>query len=127
MIAEIRLIYRGKEVPLPLSLRLMLLFEYLARTSYLGQNARQIAAGLSGDIFTRQHGSYATRRKTLRFDVSRTAVKQQISRLRAGLGKAFKKAGLHLNPERVVISESTVTNEVRHKLKAAVTWVHEAE
>src|SRR5262245_12570495 len=56
-IAEVRLLYRIKEIAVPLSLRLMLLFDYLARYKHFGQCASQIAAGLSVDPFTRRHGA----------------------------------------------------------------------
>lgn len=125
-IAEIRLLHRTKEVSVPLSLRLMLLFDYLARHKHLGQNAAQIAAGLSTDPFTRQHGAYAHATSSLAKKTSRTAVKQQIMRLRIGLQQAFRKAGLSLDPDRVLLSELTTTNEVRYRLKAAVIWEHPA-
>jgi len=48
MIAEVRLFHRSRRISVPLSLRLMLLFDYLARHQHLGQSAAQIAAGLSG-------------------------------------------------------------------------------
>jgi hypothetical protein len=126
VIGEIRLLHRTKAVPVLLSLRLMLLFDYLARHKHLGQNAPQIAAGLTIDPFVRQHGAYARATVNLRKKVSRAAVKQQIMRLRGGLQQAFRKVGLNLDPERVLISEATTTNEVRYRLKAAVIWEHRA-
>jgi hypothetical protein len=123
-IAEIRLLRRTREIPVPLSLRLMLLFDYLARHKHLGQNASQIAAGLSTDPFSRQHGFYARAKSSLAKSTARTAVKQQIMRLRLGLQQAFRKAGLSFDPERVLISEPTTTNEVRYRLRASVIWEH---
>ena len=123
-IAEIRLLHRTREIPVPLSLRLMLLFDYLARHKHLGQHAGQIAAGFTVDLFTRQHGAYAGAKGSLSKRVSRTAVKQQIMRLRAGLRWAFRKAGLSLDPTRVLISEPTAANEVRYRLRASVSWIH---
>jgi hypothetical protein len=126
-IAEIRLLHRTREIPAPLSLCLMLLFDYLARHRHLGQNASQIAAGFTMDPFTRQHGAYARATASLAKKMSRTAVKQQIMRLRAGLGQALRKAGLNLDPNRVLLSEPTITNEVRYRLKASVIWEHRAK
>jgi hypothetical protein len=123
-IAEVRFIHRRREIAVPVSLRLMLLFDYLARHKHLGQNAGQIAAGLSADPFTRQHGAYAGAKAGLSKGASRTSVKQQIMRLRAGLRFAFRKAGLSLAPNRVLISEETTVNEVRYRLKASVSWEH---
>jgi hypothetical protein len=127
VIAEIRFLHRRREVPVRLSLRLMLLFDYLARHKNLGQNAPQIAAGLTIDPFARQHGAYASATVNLRKKVSRAAVKQQIMRLRIGLRQAFRKAGLSLDPDRVLLSEPTTTNEVRYRLKASVIWEHRAQ
>jgi hypothetical protein len=124
MIAEVRLFHRNRRISLPLSLRLMLIFDYLARHQHLGQCAAQIAVGLSGDPFAKRHGAYATSKRTVRRRIARTAVKQQIIRLRAALRIAFREAGLNLNPNRVVIAEKTVTNEVRYCLKACVSWEH---
>lgn len=123
-IADIRFLHRTGEVSVPLSLRLTLLFDYLARHQHLAQCAAQIAAGLTVDPFTRRHGSYARATASLSKKVSRTSVKQQIMRLRAGLQWAFRKAGLSLNPARVLISEQTTGNEVRYRLKALVSWQH---
>lgn len=123
-IAEVRFFHRRKQIPVPLSLRLMLLFDYLARYQRLGQNAGQIAAGLSTDPFTRQHGAYARAKSSLSKRVSRTSVKMQIMRLRAGLRSAFRNVGLNLDPNRVLISEETTANEARYRLKASITWEH---
>jgi hypothetical protein len=124
-IAEVRLIHRRRETTVPLSLRLMLLFDYLARHKSLGQSAGQIAAGLSADPFTRQHGAYAGAKARLKKTVSRTSVKQQVMRLRTGLRRALRKAGLNLDPKRILISEMTVVNEVRYRLKAVVQREHQ--
>jgi hypothetical protein len=124
VIADILFLHRTKRISLPLSLRLMLVFDYLGRCRHLGQNAGQIAAGLSIDPFTRRHGAYAGARLTLSRKVSRRAVKQQIIRLRAALRQAFQKAGLSFDPRRVLISEESATNEVRYRLKASVNWEH---
>jgi len=124
MIAEIYLVHRRKRVALPLSVRLMLTVDFLARHKHVGQHAVQIAAGLSADKFTRQHGAYAGATASLSKRVSRASVKQQMMRLREGLRQAFRRAGLSLDPARVLISEKTTGNEVRYRLKAAVTWHH---
>src|SRR5262249_19643476 len=78
-ISEIRLLHRRKTFSLPLSCRLMLLFDYLARHR-VGQSASLIAAGLNVDPFCQEHGGYANARKFLSRRLSRTAVKQQIMR-----------------------------------------------
>ena len=123
-ISDIELWHRTKRISVPLSLRQMLLFDYLARHQHLAQCAAHIAAHLSVDPFTRQHGAYAGARASLSKKVTRTAVREQIMRLRAGLRYAFREAGLNLNPGRVLISEQTTINEVRYRLKVSVSWEH---
>ncbi len=60
----------------------------------------------------------------MRREIARTAVKQQIIRLRTALQRALQKTGLNLTPHRIVIAEKTVMNEVRYRLKASVVWEH---
>ena len=45
-------------------------------------------------------------------------------RIRAALQLAFREAGLELDPQRVLVSERTVGNEVGYRLRATVEWVH---
>jgi hypothetical protein len=123
-IAEVQLMHRTRVFSVPLSTRLMLLFDYLARHRRMPQSASQIAAGLSVDPFCQEHGAYANAQETLSKDVSRTALKQQIMRLRAALRSAFRQAGLGIDPDRVLISEATEGNEVLYRLKIAVEWLH---
>jgi hypothetical protein len=123
-IMEIHLLHRGLRIPLPLSLRLMLLFDYLARHRHGAQSATQVAAGLSADLFSQRHGAHARAASSLRRGISRTAVKQQIMRLRAGLRSAFREAGLSIDPGRILVSEKTTVNEMRYRLKASVIWEH---
>lgn len=117
-------IYRRREFPIPLGLRLRLLLDFLARHRYIAQSAGQIAAGMNYDEFFRRHGSNARTRTLVTGGVSRTAIKQQIMRLRAGLRRAFHEAGLSLDPIRVLRSEETTANEIRYRLKAFVRWEH---
>lgn len=124
VIADVQLIYHGKRFSVPLSTRLLLVFDYLARHQRMPQSASQIAAGMRLDPFCLKHGTNATASRSLSKRVSRTAVKQQIVRLRAALASAFAEAGLSLDPERVLVSEETSVNEVRYFLKAAVEWEH---
>ena len=123
-IAEIRLWHRTQKTSVPLSCRSMLIFDYLARHQHLGQSAAQIAAGLSIDPFARQHGAYAGATRNLSKKVSRSAVKQQIMRIRSGLRQAFREASLKLDPASVLLSEETTVSEVRYRLKASVIWEH---
>jgi hypothetical protein len=123
-VAYICLLHRAEAFSLRLSIGLMLLFDYLARHRHIGQSASLIAAGLNVDPFFQEHGTYANAHEFLSKGLSRTAVKQQIVRLRAALVSVFREAGLNLDVNRVLISEETEGNEVRYRLKISVTWEH---
>lgn len=123
-IAGIRLRYRGRQFSLMLSTRLLLLFDYLARHRHLGQSVSQIAAGLSVDPFSQEHGAHANAHETLSKDLSRTAMKQQLFRLRGALQVTFHEAGLNLDVNRVLVAEQTEGNEVLYRLKISVDWEH---
>jgi len=116
------LICRGNEIPLPLSLALRMVMNYLAETRHVPQSAAQIAAGVHRSAFYVKHsmnsGSVSRRR------ISRSAVKEYVKRLRRALTVAFQEAGISLDPRRVVASQKTVTNEVHYQLRATVQWVH---
>lgn len=116
-------VHRRREFALPLSLRLRLLMDFLATHRYVAQSAGQIAARMNIEFY-RRHGMNAKTKTLVSGRVSRTAIKQQIMRLRRGLYLAFRDAGLSLDPAKVVISESTTTNEIRYRLKASVRWQH---
>lgn len=100
------------------------MFDYLARYRHFAQSASQIAAGMTADPFCEQHGWNVKSKARLRKTVSRQAVRLQMLRLRRSLAAAFRKAGLRLNAGMVIVSETTATNEVRYRLKAAVSWEH---
>jgi hypothetical protein len=123
-IAEIRLLYRGRKIAVPLSVRLLLLFDYLARHRHFGQNAAQVAAGLTVDPFTLQHGAHAVAKSTSKRRISRTAIKQQIMRLRNGIRRALGNAGLTLDVRKILMSETTASNEVCYRLRISAEWEH---
>jgi len=76
------------------------------------------------DEFYRRHGTNAKTKALVNKGMSRTAIKEQIMRLRMGLRLAFREVGLNFDPANVVISEPTTTNEVRYRLRASVRWQH---
>jgi hypothetical protein len=124
-VATVCLIHRGRLISLRFSLALRMLFDYLARHRHLAQSASQIAVGMTADPFCQLHGANSGAKADLTKRVSRAAVKQQIMRLRVGLSGAFREGGLMLDPTRVIVSETTLTNEVRYRLRVAVSWQHE--
>jgi hypothetical protein len=116
------IIHRGREIPLPLSLALRLVLNYLAETRHIPQSATQIAAGMHRSAFYVKHGMNSgvpSRRR-----ISRSAVKEYVKRLRSAIRIACRYAALDFDPGEVLVSRRTVGNEIRYQLRAAVQWVH---
>lgn len=121
-ITAVYLLHREREVLLPLSLALRLLFDYLGHHRHLPQNAAQIAAGIKASAFYRNHGMNAglpTRRK-----ISRSAVKEYVKRIRKALNIALRRRTQPVDASRLLISAKTVGNEVQYRLCAPVEWKH---
>jgi hypothetical protein len=118
------LLYRGKDYDLRLSTPHLLLFDYLCRHRRVALSATQVAMGLNNESFYVHHASNATDRTELCPRSSRTAVKQQIMRLRQALAKCFAEAHLRLDPTEVLRSEMTSSNEVKYRIHANVGWEH---
>ena len=117
--------WRERETPLPLSLALRQVLNYLAETRHVPQNASQIAAGMRRSAFYIRHGMNSgmpSRRK-----ISRSAVKEYVKRIRQALALAFCAVGLHLDPNRVLVSKTTLGNEIHYQLRARIEWVHLGE
>ena len=125
-VADVCLIHRSKVFSLNLSPRLMVVLDYLSRNRTFAQSTAQIASGMSSDPFCQRHGANARGNRHNRGRVSRTAVKEQITRLRQSLSSVFHDAALELDPLRVLVSEATMTNQVRYRLKASISWQHRA-
>jgi len=118
------LMSRGREFHLGLSLSLRLVFDYLARQSRVAQSASQVAAGMRVNDFYRNHASNAHVGSTLTRKISRSAIKLYIMRIRKSLDLAFQNANLNLSSSNVLVSEDTVANEVRYRLRAHCDWIH---
>ena len=109
---------------LPLSLALRLVFDYLGRHRWLAQSASQIESGMRSNPFYLRHGANVRSLKTQTRQISRSAVKVYIVRLRAAMDSCYEAAGVNLNAADVLRSERTVGNEVGYRLKAVIHWVH---
>ena len=118
------LLHRSREILVPLSLTLRLVFDFMARNCRLPQSAVQIAAAMNVDPFCRQHGWNAVRSGELTRKMSRAAIKVSVMRIRDGLAQALHQAGLAVSPGSILVSESTATNQVLYRLKAAFQWIH---
>jgi hypothetical protein len=119
------LVWKGKSHRLPLSTTHLILLDCLARHRSFGQNAAQIAAALDREIFYTQHGSNAARGAAVSARTSRTAVRQQVRRIRSSMNELFKGKHIGLKAEQILRSVRTTTNEVKYQLNAAaVCWEH---
>lgn len=122
-IVAVYLVRRAKEYPLGFTLALLILFNYLASHRSVAQRAAQIEAGIRTDAFYLRHGAKGGKKQIRR--ISRSAVKEYVKRIRIALKQAFQEAHLTFDPLKVLVSESTVGNEVRYRLRANVDWSHE--
>jgi hypothetical protein len=118
----ISVIHRGRKTVLPLSLALRQVVNYLAETRHIPQSATQIAAGMRRSAFYVKHGMNSgipSKRK-----ISRSAVKEYVKRIRKAFGQSFREIGLNLDPKRVLVSKTTVGNEIHYQLRTRIEWVH---
>jgi hypothetical protein len=121
-VTAVYFIYRGREIRVPLSTALLLLFDYSARNRHLPLNATQIAAGMRVSPFYRKHGlnsGVLSLRK-----MSRSSVKEYVEEIRKALALAFREASLAIDPKRVLVSEKVVGKGVQYRLRATVEWTH---
>ncbi len=118
------LVHRGKSHRLPLSSTHLILLDYLCRHRGAAQSAAQIAEGLDNELFYIHHGSNARGGAVVRAQTSRTAVRQQVKRIRASLAECFRTVNLGLDPATIIRSNSTSTREVKYQIEANVTWEH---
>ena len=111
------LVHQGRPYELPLSTTHLILLDLLARHNGISLNAQQIQERLNTELFY----VHLTRVRS-----SRTAVRQQVRRIRVCMAKCFAEAHLDIDPEIVLRSESTSTNEKKYRLYANVALEHEA-
>jgi hypothetical protein len=121
-VSVITLAHRAHEIFLPLSLAERLLFDYLGHLR-LPQSASQIEAGMRAEFYAR-HGWHASMSSKQTRKFARSGIRVYVQRIRKVLARGFRKAGVHLDPAEVLISERTVGNEVTYRLKGSVEWLH---
>lgn len=123
-VAVVKLLNRGRPYLLPLSITLLLLFDYLAHHSHLPQTASQITAGMKAAPFYQQHGANAASHVRLTRKISLSSIKVYIERLRSALQQAFIDAQMRLDPFTVLVSRPTSSNQVGYQLRARFEWIH---
>jgi len=118
------LIWRGHEYHLRLSPALLILVDFLAHHTRIAQSAKQIELGIRATDFYREHAKNANGRLAIIRRIPRSAVREHVKRLRRALAYAFREAGLLIAPDKVLVVEQTVTNEVAYRLRATFLWTH---
>lgn len=123
-VAAVFLVYNGRMFPVPLSLALRLLFDFLAHHPHMPQSASQLQIGMRSDLFYSKHGFNAGGDRHLIRKITRSAVKQYVPRIRRALELTFREAHLNINPLAVMRSQKTVTNETHYCIRATFQWQH---
>jgi hypothetical protein len=123
-VVAIIVIIGGRKYWVPWSPGHLILVDFLARHRWIAQDAWRIAAQIQLDPFAIQHASNAPGANVRMARTSRTAVRQQIKRIRGVLQQLFDDEGLELRASDIIRSEETSTRSVRYRLNANVTWVH---
>ncbi|MHB1865542.1 MAG: hypothetical protein ACYCPS_05310 [Candidatus Saccharimonadales bacterium] len=111
------LVHQGRSYELPLSTTHLILLDLLARHNGISLNAQQIQERLNNELFYVQLTHVRS---------SRTAVRQQVRRIRVCMAECFAEAHLDIDAETVLRSEPTSTNEKKYRLHANVIVEHEA-
>jgi hypothetical protein len=108
------LIYHGCSYRMPLSTTHLILLDLLARHN-LPMSAQEIEERLNTELFYVQLS---------RARSTRTAVRKQVSRIRAILSEFFDYQYIDLDADNILRSEPTSTNEVRYSLFTEVVIEH---
>jgi len=123
-VALIILVYRSREYVVRMPLAQRILFDYLARHRWLPQSAGQIVLGLHAEPFYVRHAANVRGSRPLTRKFSRSSVKEYVSRIREALAAALAEAELPIDPEEILVSESTSGNEVGYRVRARIEWTH---
>jgi hypothetical protein len=109
---------------LRLTLTLLLVFDDFVKHHWVAQSAAQIEASMRNDPFYVRHAANSRTSTKLTRRISRSGIKTYVARIREAMQLAFDEAGVDLNAAEVLVSEPTVGNEVRYRLRAKVRVVH---
>lgn len=123
-VIAIVLVYRGKRYWVPLGPTHMILFDFLCRNRFCAHDAIWIASHMQLDPLVIYHGTNAPGHVGRPARTNRTAVRQQIKRIREALALLFEEEGLDLDAWDIVRSEESSTRVVRYRINADVSWVH---
>lgn len=111
---------------LPLNLAQRLTFDFLALHRHIGLDSIQIASGLNGGWFYKNHAANSGIRQFKK--IRPLAVKVTVQRIRDVMGSTFTRAGLKFDPYDVLRSiPMEGSRKVLYKLTADVVWSHPNE
>lgn len=123
-IIAILIVYRGKRYRIPWGPTHLILVDFLCRRRWIALDAWQIAAKMADDPFVQQHGMNAMGDHGRPARTSRTAVRQQIKRIRDVLAELIRREGLPLNAADIIRSEVTSTRVTGYRIAVDVGWKH---
>lgn len=118
----IAVVFRGKEVCLPLGDSMRHFMEYLCRTRHFPQSARQIATGVAGKASGTGNDRTA-RKRVIGRKVRYKAVKTYIARARIALDYGFSELSIPLRSDQVLVSQCSVSNQVLYQIRVNVEAV----
>ena len=113
-----------REIPIPLSLAGLMLCDCMARHHHTPLSIARLERILSNDLFYRRLGANALGRIEERPLFTRVSLRVYIPRLRDQIAKALRKGGSMLSPEEALMSETTDSNLVVHRINLPVEIVH---
>jgi hypothetical protein len=122
VLLAVAVVFRGREVCLPLGDSIREFLEYLCRTRQFPQSAGQIVSGIAGIKLATSEAKTPGKRIAGR-KIRRDAVKTYIARARMALDYGFEKLSIPLRSAQVLVSEQSVSNQVLYQLRASVEVV----
>jgi hypothetical protein len=124
-VEQINLSVRSNVIPLRLSPTGLVIADVLARKRPMPLSASHIERILASDPFCVRLGANAAPAPRPTIRLTRKSIKVYIQRLRQQLGKALKEAGISMQPEEALVSESTdLLNVAAYRLTIPCEFVH---
>jgi hypothetical protein len=123
-IESAHLSYSEREVPVHLSLPGLVLCDCMVRHHHTPLSVARMERILAGDPFYRRLGANGFERAEETPMFTRASLRVYIPRFREQIAKALRKGGSMVLPEDALISETTDSNVVVHRINLPVEIVH---
>lgn len=123
-IESARLSYPDQDIPLLLSMPGLMLCDCMVRHHHTPLSIARMEQILKADPFYRHLGANAFARVEEAPMFTRAALRVYVARLREQIGKALRKGGSMLSPSEALVSESTDSNVVVHRITLPVEIIH---